>query len=326
MGLIQAIPKREKSSDIITLNGSPAAAYSAMQGVRPSMEDAHVVQLAADEKSQEHVVAVFDGHGGDKTSLRCEQILVENIRKQRRYKVALEKNEFASWKNVLSQAFIDIDEDVAHTQHTAEGFEYSGSTGVVAVINQGKVFVANAGDSRAVLCSGDVAVAMSEDHKPEDDKELQRINSAGAFVMNGRVNGELAVARAFGDFSMKGMSDLPPAAQPVSVVPDVVEQVINDEAQFLLLACDGIWDVMSNQVACDYLLRRIQDEKEPLDTACNRLLDECLELGSKDNMSVVVFTFPKVRAILEANSSLAEAKREQYARDLQAKIEQDKEQ
>ena len=98
---------------------------------------------------------------------------------------------------------------------------------------------------------------MSEDHKPENTKELERIQRSGGFVEDGRVNGMLALSRALGDFEYKGNSALQPADQAVSAFPDVRIEPINPQTQFVLLACDGIWDVKTSQEAIDFVTQKL---------------------------------------------------------------------
>ena len=127
----------------------------------------------------------------------------------------------------------------------------AGSTCVVAVVRGDKLVVANAGDSRAVLSRRGVAVEMSRDHKPMDDDERARIVKAGGFVQEGRVNGSLARSRAIGDLEYKQGKSLPPQDQIVTAYPELMEQTLREGDEFLVLACDGIWDVLSSQQCVD---------------------------------------------------------------------------
>lgn len=127
----------------------------------------------------------------------------------------------------------------------------AGCTAVTAHVHNGVIHVANAGDSRAVLSRGGEAIPLSHDHKPNDELEGARIRLAGGFVQDNRVNGNLNLSRAIGDMEYKQAKDeqqnlLPPERQQVSVVPDVKTMPVDPEMEFIILACDGIWDVMSN--------------------------------------------------------------------------------
>ena len=227
----------------------------------------------------------------------------------------------------------------------------AGST-VILVLLHGRRFVtaANLGDSRAVLCCGGAAVALSTDHKPNDPAERRRIEAAGGwvtesleldvarlwrlnprlyleskviphqlvgaeigFVPTFRLNGELLVSRAIGDAETKG--DLKNefweegrrfAADVVSCVPDVLTQARQPADQFLLVACDGLWDVMSNQEAVDFVALRLAERArseapqrlarsggEDVSAEWARrtgleLAREALRRGSLDNISVLI--------------------------------------
>ncbi|EOD39585.1 hypothetical protein EMIHUDRAFT_55783, partial [Emiliania huxleyi CCMP1516] len=123
-----------------------------------------------------------------------------------------------------------------------------GTTACVGLVTATSVTVANLGDSRAVLCRGGGALPLSWDHKPTDEGERSRIVRAGAAVIEGRVNGDLALSRALGDFRHKTAS-LPAPHQPVSSLADVQTVVRGPSDAFLLLACDGVWDVMASSEA-----------------------------------------------------------------------------
>ncbi|KAG0142726.1 hypothetical protein CROQUDRAFT_673364 [Cronartium quercuum f. sp. fusiforme G11] len=136
------------------------------------------------------------------------------------------------------------------------------------------LYTANVGDARAVLCRGGQAVRLTYDHKGSDQQEAQRIMAAGGFVMNNRVNGVLAVTRSLGDSSMKEF---------VVGSPYTTETTLGDEDEFLIIACDGLWDVCEDQEAVN-LIRQVKDPQE----ASRVLLDHALSQFSTDNLSVLV--------------------------------------
>lgn len=123
----------------------------------------------------------------------------------------------------------------------------AGTTAVVAVINGDKLTVANAGDSRCVLARGGTAVDMSIDHKPEMEEERKRIYDAGAVIVEGRVNGNINLSRSIGDLEYKENADLPPERQAVTAFPEIKEVTLGQNDDFLIIACDGIWDVLTSQ-------------------------------------------------------------------------------
>ena len=137
----------------------------------------------------------------------------------------------------------DIGDDDEGAQHW-DGPQ-AGTTCVVAVVRDDVLTVANAGDSRAVLCRRGKAVALSRDHKPMDDDERARIVKAGGFVQEGRVNGSLALSRAIGDLEYKRSKELSARDEIVTAYPEIHSEKISAGDEFVVIACDGIWDVLT---------------------------------------------------------------------------------
>lgn len=162
-----------------------------------------------------------------------------------------------------------------------EGVNSSVEKDGLVEVKGGKVrrvlYTANVGDARAVLCRGGKAVRLTYDHKGSDAQEAKRIMDAGGFVMNNRVNGVLAVTRSLGDSAMKEF---------VVGSPYTTETTLSDQDTFLIVACDGLWDVTDDQDAVDL----VRDEKDP-QAAAARLLQHALSNFSTDNTSVMVIRF-----------------------------------
>ena len=160
-------------------------------------------------------------------------------------------------------------------------------------IRDGELVVANAGDSRCVLSRGGRAVALTQDHKPMDPEEFARITKAGGFVADGRVNGSLNLSRALGDLEYKQSKELPPEEQAVTANPEVRREKLQPEDEFILLACDGIWDVLTNQEAVEFARERLLAGQTPR-AVCEAACDRCLALDTGgcgkgcDNMSIVI--------------------------------------
>ncbi|XP_031170168.1 protein phosphatase 1G [Sander lucioperca] len=178
----------------------------------------------------------------------------------------------------------------------------SGTTAVVALIRGKQLIVANAGDSRCVVSERGKAVDMSYDHKPEDELELARIKNAGGKVtMDGRVNGGLNLSRAIGDHFYKRNKALPPEEQMISAMPDVKVLTLNGDHDFMVIACDGIWNVLSSQEVVDFISERINKPDENgkvrvLSCIVEELLDHCLAPDTSgdgtgcDNMTCIIVT------------------------------------
>eukprot|EP00448_Togula_jolla_P034772 CAMPEP_0170621202 /NCGR_PEP_ID=MMETSP0224-20130122/28479_1 /TAXON_ID=285029 /ORGANISM="Togula jolla, Strain CCCM 725" /LENGTH=401 /DNA_ID=CAMNT_0010947453 /DNA_START=24 /DNA_END=1229 /DNA_ORIENTATION=+ len=165
-----------------------------------------------------------------------------------------------------------------------------GCTAVSILLTPDSVVCANAGDSRAVLCRNGVAVDLSRDHKPQLPGERQRIENAGAVVeevtlgsgTHFRINGRLNLSRAIGDMKYKGRADLPHDQQAVIATPEVMSMKLTSDDEFILLACDGIWDMKTSAEACQFVRIRLAAGRSPIEIV-EELLDDCLADDPKDS-------------------------------------------
>ncbi|CAF3972897.1 unnamed protein product [Rotaria sordida] len=172
----------------------------------------------------------------------------------------------------------------------------SGCTAVVTLLRDKQLFVANAGDSRCVVCRNGRAIEMSIDHKPEDPQERARIEKAGYKVtLDGRVSGGLNLSRAIGDHAYKKTSKLPPEEQAITALPDIRTLTLEDQDEFMVIACDGIWNFMSSQDVVDFVRTRL--EKKTLSQICEELFTHCLAPNTSgdgtgcDNMTAIIVKF-----------------------------------
>jgi len=179
----------------------------------------------------------------------------------------------------------------------------SGCTAVVGLLVGRDLYVANAGDSRCIVCRDGKAIEMSFDHKPEDELERNRINKAGGKVtQDGRVNGGLNLSRAIGDHAYKTNKSLPLQQQMISPVPDVKKLTLQPETDsFIFLACDGIWNSLSSQEVVDFINDKMEktkdsklEERQKLTKILEELFEHCLAPDTMgdgtgcDNMTAVI--------------------------------------
>lgn len=318
------------------------AGHCSMQGYRRQMEDQHIIENF--DLANHTLVAVMDGHAGDGTSnyvsVRLREVIEETDDWQNYVK---EFNKIASaststsasasaskssskgggakanslsesclnlLKSALNKAYISLDAEL----RSLEFLDASGSTCVCAVITPSHIICANLGDSRCYIGSDGKAIAMSEDHKPNNPEEKERIVKNGGFVEFDRVNGCLAMSRALGDFEYKKRIEKPIHEQLVIPVPDITVHVRNHaKDEFLLLACDGIWDVMDGSDALTYFDQLSSNSKEVDDVGAKylkltsfsslssatcealatALIYRALGAGSTDNLSALVVKLKK---------------------------------
>ncbi|KAG0496138.1 hypothetical protein HPP92_000706 [Vanilla planifolia] len=234
------------------------------------MEDYAVAQFKHVGDSELGLFAIFDGHLGHDVPDYLQSHLFGNILKQ--------PNFWIDTESAIMKAYEITDNKILEK---AKQMGRGGSTAVTAILIDGlKLVVANVGDSRAVICKDGVAKQLSVDHEP--NKERKVIEKKGGFVSNipgdvPRVDGQLAVARAFGDRSLK---------MHLSSVPDVMVEIIDNQTEFLVLASDGLWKVMSNQEVVD-AIREISDPQ----VAAKHLTEVALRKKSKDDISCIVVKF-----------------------------------
>ncbi|ORY94669.1 phosphatase 2C-like domain-containing protein [Syncephalastrum racemosum] len=237
---------------------------------RRTMEDAHCSVVNFDGVPRQGFFAIYDGHAGKSTAEWCGR----NFHKT--FAECLHRHETQPVPEILNLAFLEADRQL----NESEG-KTSGCTAVVAFVqvkgDKRILYTGNVGDARAVLCRKGKAIRLSYDHKGSDPQEAKRIIDLGGFMMNNRVNGVLAVTRSLGDCVMKEF---------VVGNPYTTETDLADGDDFLILACDGLWDVCEDQDAVD-LIKDIQDPT----VASQRLLDHALANFSTDNLSIIVVRF-----------------------------------
>jgi len=239
---------------------------------RHAMEDYHVAEIKKVNDQELGLFAIYDGHLGHNVADYLQQHLFKNI-----------LNETGFWKDpklAIKDAYLNTDGIILEK---APNLGPGGSTAVTAILIDSKMlYVANVGDSRAVISKSGEAKQLSIDHEPGNLVEKQDIVKKGGFVSNmpgdvPRVDGQLAVARAFGDKSLKAH---------LSVTPDIKEVEIDADTEFLILASDGLWKVMKNQEAVD-LVKKIKDPT----AAAKQLAQEAVNRKSKDDVSCIVVRF-----------------------------------
>lgn len=302
MGVYRSSPLTEKDT---TQAEDSRLIYAAtdMQGWRMTMEDARVTNLQVGTAA---VFAVFDGHGGGEVSKFAARHFCDELEFNTSFRSG-------NIEQALIEIFLRIDQMLDMPQHLTELYCLSqnldkagqpdpsyhptaGCTAVAAVLQGNQLYVANAGDSRCVLGRDGRAFEMSEDHKPELPGELARIRKAGGYVEAGRVNSNLNLSRCLGDLEYKRNLSLQPHEQIISGYPEVRTTTIGPNDHFMVIACDGIWDILTSQQCVEFVYQRLS--RFTPSEIVEQILTRCIAPNTNtglgcDNMTCILVVFKK---------------------------------
>lgn len=262
--------------------------YHSERGGRPYQEDRHHALAGKSGTGDASLFAIYDGHGGSKAAQYCRDHLLNYVRELE----CFESNSYQA----LEFAFERVNAEF--TALARRNDLNDGTTAVVAVVNNRKLSCANLGDSRGILVhrSGKTT-AVSIDHCPNRADEEARIRALGGRVIHWgrwRVQGILAVSRAIGDVNLHPY---------VSGLPEIIEKQLDEDDLFLVLASDGLWDVLKNDEVGRFALQYRDDKK-----FANIARDLCFEaiiLGSTDNVTVQVVDLRTRTAVVNGAGDLA---------------------
>ncbi|EGR33249.1 protein phosphatase 2c, putative [Ichthyophthirius multifiliis] len=296
MGIYMNKPNTQKYTIHGKLNKIQYA-VSSMQGWRNHMEDAHI--CLPDLTQDVQLYGVLDGHGGFEVSKFVEVNFAKYLLKSSSFQIK-------DYENALKETFLKMDELLESNEGQKQLIEIleqkdknkknsnAGCTANIVLIANQNLYVANAGDARALLYSNGQPVRMSEDHKPENQQELERILQAGGNVYDGRVNGNLNLSRAIGDLQYKNNKNLTVDKQLIIAVPDIKVKKIEKEDKFIIIGCDGVWETLSDKKIC-----RICDTQLQNGIGAEKIVEELLDLMIApdtlsgcgcDNMTIMLIT------------------------------------
>ena len=277
---------------------SVATGWIGLTGVRPTMEDGHVINLVlryeADNLEGSRTIrdndrpsvclfGIFDGHSGTACSNYLKTNLQSLISKERDVFYGATSEDVCE---ALCRVFLAADTAFANAFFAANkkygdrssvAIPTPGSTACIGILNEDKLYVANVGDSRAVLGrvnNPDLSVFhvdLSKDHKPSRSSETMRILSAGGSVQASHISsnkclvsvgplrvwpGGLSVSRGIGDFSLKANKELEKQGvrgDLISPYPEIRYTTTSICDQFLVIACDGVYDVLSSEEVVKFI-------------------------------------------------------------------------
>mmetsp|Transcript_51517 Transcript_51517/g.122503 ORF Transcript_51517/g.122503 Transcript_51517/m.122503 type:complete len:458 (-) Transcript_51517:69-1442(-) len=294
-----------------------SAGSATWQGNKEVQEDRYVLDIELEAPGGEKVIGfcVLDGHSGSLCVDAIVEWLPRNLQKCLAAKPSLTED---TLKQAMTEACVLTDDEFLSKAREKEVLD--GSTMLTCLVfpsssgNGLKLLVCNLGDSRAVLCQKPptggqlLAKRLSEDHKPGRADERTRITSKGGIVdmqgvwrvftpcpatFGGRsMLWGLAVSRAFGDILMKepqryGCASV--TGELVTAMPEVDIYDLNPaEDCFLIMACDGVWDVLGDEEAV-----AICSEHRSVDNAAHALIRRSFEIGSDDNLTALVVAWQR---------------------------------
>ncbi|GKV29521.1 hypothetical protein SLEP1_g38446 [Rubroshorea leprosula] len=263
-------------------------------GRRRSMEDEHI---RVDDLSghlgsllrcamPSAFYAVFDGHNGPDAATYIKRNAMRLFVKDAELpQIAdIDADFLKKLESSHKKAFLLADDALAAESSVSHS---CGTTVLTALVLGRHLMVANAGDCRAVLCRKGSAVDMTQDHKPTYLPECIRVEKLGGTIDDGYLNGYLSVTRALGDWELK----LPLGKEsPLIAEPDVNQVMLTEDDEFLIIGCDGIWDVISSQSAVSLVRRGLRRHDDPQECA-RELVMEASRLDSTDNLTAIVICF-----------------------------------
>lgn len=259
------------------------------QGECPYMEDGHVhipdldkavvhnpeaSALVSSVHDKQSLFAVIDGHGG----AAARDFIQDNLLRVFTSQLTLPHDP----AEALINTSLSLDE---HFFHESSSTVTAGATMLTVYIRGARVWISNLGDCRAVVSRQGKATNLSLDQKPEDGAERSRIEAAGGTVEFGCLNGELRVSRAIGDRDKRTGQKL----VGLSCTPEVTEYGLGPGDEFIIIASDGLWDVIKSQQAVDLALSEIQRHGDPKAT-CEKLIMEALHRHTEDNICVLMIS------------------------------------
>jgi protein phosphatase 2C family protein 2/3 len=265
------------------------------QGVRRTMEDAFCAALSlAPLGGPPHLslFCVFDGHAGAEAAHYAKEHLPRHLSQALSRGLPAEES--------LSHAFLETDAEFCSLHSSG------GTTAAVVLVDgaEGVLTVAHAGDSRVVLCRDGEAFALTEDHRPDRESEVARVEAAGGVVHGGMVKGMIAVSRSIGDLNYK-FDDADEAVSTgnaarhirsgrsmvLSSSPDLRTERLTPRDSFAVIACDGVFDVFSSEDLVREVKKLVNDKKMADEAIAREIVEQSLDRETVDNVTVLFVRF-----------------------------------
>ncbi|XP_021774966.1 protein phosphatase 2C 57-like isoform X2 [Chenopodium quinoa] len=247
-----------------------------LQGARDEMEDDAVI-VQPDTLEGFYFAAVFDGHGGSSSVTFLREELYKECAQALKGELLLSGKDFDTIKSAITEAFENVDLRLSKWLENKEEEDESGATATVMLVGNDRLYIAHLGDSSAVISRSGKAEVLTDPHRPYGSnkaslQEIRRINEAGGWINNGRICGDIAISRAFGDirfktkknemveggvkegrWSQKFASRVKFNGDLVVARPDIIQAVLGSDAELVVLASDGLWDYINSSEAVSFV-------------------------------------------------------------------------
>lgn len=252
-------------------------------GWRESMEDEHAIYERPEERF--FGAEIYDGHGGKAASRVAAEMLTPYFMHSRTREIEKSLRDRRKDCDLLRDAYLVVD------SHLLERYIRSGTTAAHFYIMEDRFIAANAGDTRVIIGTEGNVTVLTVDHKPNLSGETGRIEDLGGEVTRigtPRVQGILAVSRSLGDLHLKPY---------VIAEPRVAEGYLGKENDYAVLACDGVWDVLTPEDVIREI-RQLADPQKGADGVMKKALDH----GSTDNITVIVIDLREYTSHMRRNT------------------------
>ncbi|KAJ7959367.1 Protein phosphatase 2C [Quillaja saponaria] len=282
---------------------------TSLQGLREEMEDDVIIR--SDGLESFSFAAVFDGHAGFSSVKFLRDELYKECLAALQGGLLLGGKDFETIKEALQKAFVNADSRLLKWLETTAEEDESGSTATVMFIGDDMLVISHVGDSSVVLCRSGKAEMLTSPHRPYGSnivslQEIKRIRNAGGWIVNGRICGDIAISRAFGDmrfktkknemlkkgveegrWSEKFISRVQLNGDLIVASPDIYQVALGSDTEFIVLASDGLWDYMSSSDVISFVRNQLQQHGD-VQLACEALAQAALDRSSQDNVSIVI--------------------------------------
>nr|XP_043631675.1 probable protein phosphatase 2C 5 [Erigeron canadensis] len=299
-----------------SVSDSPAAGIrwgsAKLQGPRDEMEDdALIIPPPSTDLGGFLFAAVFDGHAGFSSVNFLREELYKECVNALQGGLLLMKKDTLAIKKALQEAFQNADAKLINWLEISGEDDESGATATTVFIGNDMLFISHVGDSSAVLSQSGKALELTNSHRPYGRnkvslQEIKRIREAGGWISDGRICGDISVSRAFGDirfktkknemldkgvaegrWSKKFVSRIKFVGDLVIATPDIYQIALGSDAEFVLLATDGLWDYIKSSDAVKFVRNQLREHGD-VQVASEALAQMALDQYSQDNVTIVI--------------------------------------